>query len=29
MSLKEKLSKIQREIKAPKELFNNFGGYSF
>lgn len=29
MSLKEKLSKIQREIKAPKELFNNFGGYYY
>lgn len=29
MSLKEKLSKIQREIKVPKELFNKFGGYYY
>lgn len=29
MSLKEKLSKIQREIKAPKGLFNKFGGYYY
>ena len=29
MSLKEKLSKIQREIKAPKELFNKFGGFYY
>lgn len=29
MSLKEKLSKIQREIKVPKELFNKFGGFYY
>lgn len=29
MSLKEKLSKIQREIKVPKELYNKFGGYYY
>ena len=29
MSLKEKLSKIQREIKVPKEQFNKFGGFYY
>ena len=29
MSLKEKLSEIQREIKVPKELFNKFGGFYY
>lgn len=29
MTLKEKLSKIQQELKAPKNLFNEFGGYSY
>ena len=29
MTLKEKLSKIQQELKAPKNLFNKFGGYSY
>lgn len=29
MTLKEKLSAIQREMKAPKNLYNKFGGYSY
>ena len=29
MTLIEKLSKIQQELKAPKNLFNKFGGYSY
>lgn len=29
MTLKEKLSIIQQELKAPKNLYNSFGGYSY
>lgn len=29
MSLIEKLSKIQREMKAPKNLYNSFGNYKY
>ena len=29
MTLKEKLSHIQTELKAPKNLRNNFGGYNY
>jgi len=29
MELKEKLLLIQKELKAPKNLFNKFGGYSY
>lgn len=29
MSLKEKLSKIQQEMKAPKNMWNKFGNYSY
>lgn len=29
MTLKEKLSKIQQEMKAPKNLYNSFGKYNY
>ena len=29
MSIKEKLTRIQSEIKAPKNLYNTFGGYKY
>ena len=29
MTLKEKLSAIQQEMKAPKNLYNSFGKYSY
>lgn len=29
MNLKEKLSKVQKEMKAPKNLYNKFGNYKY
>jgi hypothetical protein len=29
MELKKKLNKIQQELKAPKNQFNNFGKYAY
>ena len=29
MNIYEKLSNIQQELKAPKNQYNNFGGYSY